>query len=145
MSSAWVLPALIGPLVAGTLAQLCGQRGIGQEAGEHGGESGRIRGTERETDIPKNFNEGAEIGGNNRQSPQHIFRDHQTENFPAKRRNHDYGRLAERGFQPCTVKPASEANLRIQLRLAREILQRCVAHELSSESRQPQSLQLEHV
>jgi hypothetical protein len=61
--------AKIESTFARTLAQTLGQRGIGQETGEHDGKSGRVPGPERETGIPKNFNEGAEIGGNNRQSP----------------------------------------------------------------------------
>jgi hypothetical protein len=127
--------AKIESTFAGALAQMFGLRGIGQETGEHGGESGPIPGTERETGIPENFNEGTEIRGNDRQSPQHIFRDHETKNFSSKRRNHDYRRLPERGFQLRTVKAACEANLRIQLRLAGEIFQRTAFRPIADDQK----------
>ena len=127
--------AEIESTLAGTLAQTCGQCGIVQESGEHGGESGRVPGTERETGIPKNFNEGAEIRGNNRQSPQHIFRDDQTEDFSSNRRDHNDGGPRERGFELCTVKAAGEANLPIQLRFAGEIFQRTTLRPVADDQK----------
>ena len=133
--------AKIESTFAGTLAQMFGQRGIGQETEEHGGESSRVPGTERETGIPKNFNEGAEIGGDDRQGPQHIFRDNQAENFSAQRRNHDDGRLRERGFELRIVETACEANLRIQLRLAGKFFQRTAFRPVSDDQKlEPLSL-----
>src|SRR5712664_1375667 len=89
-----------------------------------GSESGRVAGTERETRVAQDLNEGAEIGGVDRQGPQHVFRNNQTENFSAKRRNHDDGRLRERGIELRTVETAGEVNLHIQFRFAGKTLQR---------------------
>src|SRR5882724_10482587 len=116
--------AKIESTFAGTVAQTRRQRGIVQKTGERGGERGSVSGTECETRIAQDLNEGAKIGGDYRQGPQHIFRGNQTENFSAQRRHHDDGRLYERRIEQHTVETAGETNLRIQLRLAGELLQR---------------------
>jgi len=110
--------------LAGTLSQTQRQRWIVQETGERSSKSSCVAGAESETRVAQDLSEGAEIGGDDRQGPQHIFRDNQTENFSAKRRNHNDGRLRERGMELRTVETAGEANLHIQFRFAGKTLQR---------------------
>ena len=84
--------------------------GIVQDSSEFSRKCRCISGAKSQSRFAENLHESSQVGGDDRQSSQHVFCDDEAEDFSAERGNNDDTSLRESGFELLSPEAAREVN-----------------------------------